>query len=923
LKKIFLDTLSKLCYLPGFTKWENDFFQCLFDLPEVRGIGIRLMPQDPNESRKFVINHPYSPDTLLSLLNWADQFPILFEGESGNEKIFNGVLPQNDKILAIFTPFIFKKFNYGEMIFVLNPLSLGSFFEWGSFCEQVSAIIFDKYLSSPGNFQLPPESNIGDLEFLHEVQKMLVRENPRKTAGHKFPFSTIEWFDEDQIYLQPVLSKLQAQYDIETVFFIQRVSPETTHIAIGSWVDSLEEVRPEVHEMIDNILSHDNLGSISNSPIRVFQTVSSQPDHSNRDALFRTFACQVGGELYGHLGLCTHGNVDLNGLSRLATMLANHLAFWFAHLFQLRKEEIHGRMLQQINNTCNLMNSNVNVKGIVDQLIETLENLFGQKSGAVFLISSFSHEIETVKVFGKPPPHFNPQTAVDIPGVIRESMTEASGFQSSRGCSDQFVRLVFPLCPILRFSGQIDVGSLQRSLGAVVIFDLPENAPLPDEKRDLLTILLNGVSASLQGALNYHEKLDTIAALEGLIGKLWDKDELISQMIDIIKRLLKVNRISFLTLDANGEYLTIQKCYGLPPGVMESTKIPLGAEISGHVAKTGKSMRIDNIETDDIFQKRSMEHYFNKSLLSVPLISSADEKAEKIIGVINVNNKDSVFTFTEQDQELLEAIAHLVVVALENVALLKTRHENTIYQTQMEMAREVQTALLPKEFIGIPQSIRMFARSLPARQIGGDLYDGLPLANGWWLAAIGDVSGKGMPAAILMATTRIILRTVAGETWKPAEILNKVNEILARELERNFFVTMQLVAINPMTGTGLMASAGHGPLLTLKNGKSTFYPTVKGLPLGIRVCKGDFEEISFSLNRNDSILFFTDGLTEQRSDDGQMFGVERIEKLLENYPEKSPSQVVEGFFEAAEKWRGKSEIHDDLTIMSLNYKGNN
>ncbi|MDD3147602.1 MAG: SpoIIE family protein phosphatase, partial [Candidatus Riflebacteria bacterium] len=759
----------------------------------------------------------------------------------------------------------------------------------------------------------------------HEVQSLL---NNGKRVDALPPGNEKKqaelWFNDDKPVVESFLKKIKQEFNLYAAFVIQHAGPGYyNQISVVS-IDESDEISESLTEMIDAALYHDpsqEQAIISRATIKTgrseFRIDSPAP---------LVFSCQAGGETYGHLGIAisTHQlHRRISHRSKLMPMLANQLGLYFSHFYQLRKEAVHGRMLQQINQTCNTINSSVDIGAILFKLVESLNYLFGQYSGAILIFSRETSELEIVNYLGGAiPDSFNLAELITARGPVTEAINEGAAFDNRSGNYDLPIRYVLPLATTPQATAITSEFMPLRSLGGVVLFNSPINKPLSEEDlTKLMPILLNGISASLQVACNYAEKLDTIRALEGLMARLADTDALLDEMLIIIRRLLKVNRISFLELDASGKFLRIKKGFGLPPGIIDKTNIPIGEEISGYVAQQGRSYRIDNIESEGVFKKRSLEHYLNRSLLSVPLINSRGAAGRRVIGVINVNNKTNGLTFTMQDQQLLEAIAHLVVTALENVRFLEEQHEKNLLERQLKDAKDIQMSLLPKNFSNLPANLEVFGQSIPARQIGGDFFDIFSLNDGRMLAVLGDVSGKGMPAAILMAVTRMIIWSVVQDCVDPVEIIEKVNDKLCSHLDSYHFVTMQLVAIDPQTGHCEMSSAGHGPLLVRLHAQCRLIETKSGPPLGIAGIKGVYHNTPFVMNQGDAFIMYTDGLSEERSPSGEMYGSERISYLLGSNPDQSAEELVKTMISTVENWRGNAEAHDDLTVFTLNYKG--
>lgn len=837
-------------------------------------------------------------------------------------------LQADDSTYEVFlSPYLVEGYHLGDF-FLLHKTSekkpFSDLAEWQLFCDLLCNYICSKYQFA--EHIVPKTGSDSDkfLSFIRETQLIL-------TANQRAIALTIEqekqqaqeWFQEDQPILARFMSKVLQELNLHSIFVLQNAAPGFYHQLTLTSAANSDSIDNEISEMIEAVKQFDQ--EAERSIISEHLACCGKFEERSDRLVPLVFSCQAGGLTFGHIGIfTTRHNLAryINHRSKILPMLANQLGFYFSHLNQLRREALEGRMLQQINQTCNTINSSVDIGAILFKLVESLNNLFRQYSGAILINSLDTQELEVTTQLGGPvPENFDIHEVIQNHPQIVDLINEGAVFDNRDGAYPLPIRYILPLSATPQ--AQIISPELltPRSLGAVILYEHSTNKHLAEETlQKLVPILLNGIGASLQVARNYAEKLDTIKALEGLMAKLSDTDSLLDEMIMIIRRLLRVNRISFLTLDESEEFLYIEKEYGLPPGIKEATRIPIGDEISGFVAQNGKSIRIDNIEREGNFKKRSMEHYLNRSLLSVPLISKRSDNQEKVIGVINVNNKANGLTFTLQDQQLLEAIAHLVVTALEKVRFLEEKHEKDMLDRQLKDARDIQMSLMPKSFGDLPESLEIYGKSLPARQIGGDFFDIVNLDDGRVLLALGDVSGKGMPAAILMAVSRMILRQVVQDSIELTEILEKVNQKLSKELDSYHFVTLQIVAIDPRSGEAEMSSAGHGPLMVCLNNNIRLIETKGGPPLGIPGISGIYDKQSFTMNPGDSLIMFTDGLSEEHSKDREMFGSERIEQLLNRFSALSAKEITENLINEAMRWRGNQEAHDDLTLLSMKFK---
>jgi serine phosphatase RsbU (regulator of sigma subunit)/anti-sigma regulatory factor (Ser/Thr protein kinase) len=242
--------------------------------------------------------------------------------------------------------------------------------------------------------------------------------------------------------------------------------------------------------------------------------------------------------------------------------------------------------------------------------------------------------------------------------------------------------------------------------------------------------------------------------------------------------------------------------------------------------------------------------------------------------------------------------------------------DNRLLARELEIARNIQQSLLPKTFPSVP-GFSIGGYCVSARQVGGDFYDVLPLADGTALLAVADVMGKGVPAALFAATLRTLLRTTAEWTHSPAEILARVNRLMHDELSAvDMFITAQLLLVNCDHMT--VASAGHCPLLCIDNDGDGQVFSPDGMPLGI-VRDYVYEEQTIPLENVTCALLYTDGLTEARNADGALFGQQRLLDWLKKgmTHQHSPDQFTRTFLEEMALFQSHDSLKDDQTFLVL------
>jgi serine phosphatase RsbU (regulator of sigma subunit)/predicted ester cyclase len=234
-------------------------------------------------------------------------------------------------------------------------------------------------------------------------------------------------------------------------------------------------------------------------------------------------------------------------------------------------------------------------------------------------------------------------------------------------------------------------------------------------------------------------------------------------------------------------------------------------------------------------------------------------------------------------------------------------------EQELQVARRIQQELLP-ETIPELDGWRIAAYYGPAREVGGDFYDFLELSSGRLGLVVGDATGHGMPAALVMATTRGMLRAVVQSSESPGEVLARVNEALVADIPPSTFVTCFYGVLDPESGRFLYASAGHNPPCRRHNGRADEL-RARGMPLGLMPGTG-YEEKEAVLEAGDSTLFYSDGLVEAHDPQREMFGFPRLRRLVAEHAEES--SLVDFLMDELRSFTGKGwEQEDDITLLTL------
>ncbi len=253
--------------------------------------------------------------------------------------------------------------------------------------------------------------------------------------------------------------------------------------------------------------------------------------------------------------------------------------------------------------------------------------------------------------------------------------------------------------------------------------------------------------------------------------------------------------------------------------------------------------------------------------------------------------------------------------------LKSTTAEKEKYESELRIAHNIQMGMIPKIFPPFPEikEIDLFAKLKPAREVGGDLYDFFFLDDENLCLAIGDVSGKGVPASLLMAVTRTLLHSHAKVGLKSSEIVNLINKSLNENKESRLFVTYFLLIFNIRTGFLNFTNAGHNPPLLIKqNNEITFVNSPQSYPLGISTLS-PYKLNELQMNKGDKLFLYTDGITEAQNSIDEMYGEEKLKTELANCTKFKADELCNYIFKSAEKFIGNAEQYDDMTVVCLNY----
>jgi serine phosphatase RsbU (regulator of sigma subunit) len=339
--------------------------------------------------------------------------------------------------------------------------------------------------------------------------------------------------------------------------------------------------------------------------------------------------------------------------------------------------------------------------------------------------------------------------------------------------------------------------------------------------------------------------------------------------------------------------------------------LKLSSTIADRVISKQESILTSDAQKDTRFDGgHSVVLQHLRSVMCVPLWDNRE-----VIGLLYVDNRHRAGLFTESDLSILTQLANVAAVKIENARLFEHALAAETMKQELEKAAEIQNHLLPQEGPSIP-GFQLEGSSRPCHAVGGDYYDFVPLPGGRYAFAVGDVAGKGMPAALIMCSLQASLHALIEQDLSPAETTARLNRLLCGKLPVNRFVTLFYGVIDPATRTLTYTNAGHNPPAVLRSGGGLEHLSPCGPPLGF-VDTSTYAAQAVVLEPNDLLVCYSDGITEAADPAGVDFGEQRLIDIVRADSGATSDDVVGRVFDAIDSHHAGTTPADDLTLVVL------
>jgi sigma-B regulation protein RsbU (phosphoserine phosphatase) len=411
------------------------------------------------------------------------------------------------------------------------------------------------------------------------------------------------------------------------------------------------------------------------------------------------------------------------------------------------------------------------------------------------------------------------------------------------------------------------------------------------------------------------KKLSILYKSGNVINAILDEEHLLGKVLDLIMEVIKADRYVVMFRDENTGELVPKV---IRRGINRAGYFPIA--ISKNIVDTVVNERVGVIcahaGQDERFNASESIHIYGiKSAMCVPI-----ESKDKIRGLIYCDSLTKMGQYEEEDLKLLNAMAIQVGVALENARLYHEIQDQERIKHELMIAREIQQILLPRTFPKL-EGFDFFFRSLTAEEVGGDYYDWFWVDPERLAIVVADVSGKGIPGALVMAMFRSTLKSRALGAVDTAGLLREVNNLLIPDMKQDMFISATLAFLNVKNRTLAFSRAGHLPLMIFRATRNDWEElSPKGIALGLSNLseQGFIQEKSVRLNKGDFVVFYTDGVDEAQNSKREFLGKKRFIDLLNRSIGPMPNQkaqiILQKVLEGIDEFAHGEPQSDDITL---------
>lgn len=391
-------------------------------------------------------------------------------------------------------------------------------------------------------------------------------------------------------------------------------------------------------------------------------------------------------------------------------------------------------------------------------------------------------------------------------------------------------------------------------------------------------------------------------------------NEMLGENIAVICEAMDASRVSIIIKnEESGEY-KFKAGVGIEKEVLDNGKITIKDNVLSEVIKTGNAVFSADINADNRFPNNKSLRYDARSFVCAPL-----KNRDKIVGFVCATEKRGKTEYRASDASLLEMLAQQLYENYDHMLLMEQSREKEKIEAELSITAKMQQQILPVNFSN-EHNLDISAVSRPAREVGGDFYDFIPLGNGKYVLLIADVSGKGMPAGLFMAISRSVIRVCFNESYSPAKVFEIANRHVYEDSKTGMFVTSFCCVVDTKKKKITYSNAGHFEQFFIRDENTKILTGLQSgnRPLGV-IRDEKFNEKTISYKSSDALFMYTDGITEAINSREEQYGDDRLKTILEEKRNMSAADMIKQVIDHVALFTGDTEQFDDMTMMAVRF----
>jgi sigma-B regulation protein RsbU (phosphoserine phosphatase) len=540
------------------------------------------------------------------------------------------------------------------------------------------------------------------------------------------------------------------------------------------------------------------------------------------------------------------------------------------------------------------LNTTLDLQTLLNRTSELVRAVINYRIFAILLVNDRTHELRMRFQIGHTPEVERTRVPIGKGIVGQVALTRQPILLNDVSAAENYV----PANPQVRSELAVPLIAKNRLIGVMDI-ESEEAGYFRPEHLHLLTFTASRIAQAIVNARLYARVSRQAQTLEVLneiaveLVSILDLNPLLERIGQLLRRLIDYQMFTIMLLDEKGETLITRYVWRFGYSHAPSRRVPINSGLVGAAVREWRSINVPEVDKDPRYLPMNPE---TRSELIVPLFYKG-----RVIGVLDLEHTRPAF-FNEEHERMLSTLGSQIAIAIENARLYQAvRSQERQLERDIAMAREVQLRLLPTEAPSHPHA-DMAVRFLPARSIGGDLYDFIEYGPGRSAIVLGDVSGKAAPAALFAALVSGIMRSAAAHHPDPAQMLVLLNDALFAVWndENQILQVANSGAVQPV-----FCRAGES--LTVQ---------AEGFPLGM-FPNVTYEELSVATKPGDAIVFVSDGILDAENEQEEMYGQDRMASLLCASRDLSAQEIADVILADVSRFQGSKDRFDDETIIVL------